>query len=113
MSENESKREPLWEGIMAKDGEAINRALEDVRQALDAWVFEPANWNSGIAAEVTMTLSELYPEHLVIYIQERMLRSLRLTHVATLRIEPERIEMKHGRNTERVFRTVQIKVKVC
>jgi len=99
---------------MAKDGEAINRALEDVRQALDAWVFEPANWNYGMAAEVTMTLSELYPERLSGYIQNKMSRSLALTHVtAGLKLIPERIEMKSGgKAAERLFRTVKVQVNL-
>jgi len=98
---------------MAKDGEAINRALEDVRQALDAWVFEPANWNDGIAAEVTMTLSERYPERLSGYIQGKMNRSLAMTHViAELYLDPKRIEMHSDGRRIRLFQSVKIRVRL-
>ena len=113
MSENESRKNPLWEGIMNTDGEAIEAALETGRQALDAWKFEPDNWNHGIVCEVTLTLSQLYPHKLESFIQEHMRYELGKTHRRVqLVLRPERVEVKTRRDTARMFRTAIVRFKV-
>ena len=113
MSENESRKNPLWEGIMNTDGEAIEAALETGRQALDAWKFEPDNWNHGIVCEVTLTLSQLYPLDLKAFIQQHMQYELGKTHQrVSLELQPERVEMKTKRATDRMFRTTIVRFKV-
>jgi hypothetical protein len=98
---------------MNTDGEAIEAALETGRQALDAWKFEPDNWNHGIVCEVTLTLSQLYPLDLKTFIHQHMRYKLGKTHERVgLELLPERVEMKTRRDTARMFRTAIVRFKV-
>lgn len=98
---------------MNADGEAIERVLETGRQALDAWKFEPDNWNHGIVCEVTLTLSQLYPLDLKSFLDQHMHQELNKTHErVSLDVLPERVEVKTKRETARVFRTAIVRFKV-
>lgn len=98
---------------MNTDGEAIEATLETGRQALDAWKFEPDNWNDGIVCEVTLTLSQLYPLDLKTFIHHYMRYELGKTHDRVdLDLLPERVEMKTRRASDRMFRTAIVRFKV-
>ena len=112
MSENKSPKHLLLEGIMNIDGEAIEAVLETGRQALDAWKFDPANWDNGKVCEVTLTLSQLYPEQLLGYIKTHMMREIGTTHLCNLSLIQERVEMHIEGKKHRLFRTAIVRFSV-
>lgn len=112
MSET-SRKNPLLEGILKLDGEVISATLETGRQALNAWEFDPENWNYGIVCEVNMALSKLYPYEISDFLAEHMQNEVSKTHErVSLVVTPETVNMVTKGRKSRLFRTATIRFQV-
>jgi len=116
MSENKSKKNPLWDSVMKTDGEAITQVLETSKQAIDVWQLDPESETWAMVSEVTLTLSRLHPVEVGNFIAERLNAELAKTHERVrLSLRPEIVEMRSanaGSKAKRLFRTAIVTVKI-